>query len=252
MIAIKSNPSKKPSLLAMAASMSAPQSDVMKTAAADAAKDATTPSKQESTTMDSMTHDPKKAGIPVELQRQNVKPLSADKQKKLDADLAKARAKKADAAPKAPAKPIKASKPGKPTKSGKPRAAKGAKEASGMVAECLALASTAKGADREELAKLTKWTGTPWKWMFHNSKGNGWCQRWGYDLHILTGADGETRYKTVKIADASKSKVIDDQTKAAPKAKKAAPKAKASARRKVKGAAKSKKGSKAPAKRKAA
>jgi hypothetical protein len=65
---------------------------------------------------------------------------------------------------------------------------------SGRVADILKLASRPKGVSREELNALTKWKGAPWKWLFKNPKGNGYCDRWGYHLRIAEDKDGETRY----------------------------------------------------------
>lgn len=56
------------------------------------------------------------------------------------------------------------------------------KAPSGKVALILALAAREEGCTPKELNELTGWTGAPWKWLFENPKGNGWCQKWGYDF----------------------------------------------------------------------
>ena len=53
-----------------------------------------------------------------------------------------------------------------------------------MAVEILKLASRAKG------------KGAPWKWIFSNPKGTGYCDRWGYKFKVLD-EDG-TRYHVVK------------------------------------------------------
>jgi hypothetical protein len=67
----------------------------------------------------------------------------------------------------------------------------------GMAARIGKLASRPQGASRAELIKLTKWEQQAWKWYFFNSRGTGWCQRHGYNLQVLKGDDGETRYHVV-------------------------------------------------------
>jgi hypothetical protein len=96
----------------------------------------------------------------------------------------------------APSKP-KAAKVAKASKTGGKKTATGP---SGKAAECLALAARKGGVSPAELNELTKWKGAPWKWLFENPKGNGWCQRWGYSLEVLKGDDGVTRYKVTKAA----------------------------------------------------
>jgi hypothetical protein len=90
-------------------------------------------------------------------------------------------------------------------KNGKPKAAKAMKKAkahgngpSGFVADIVKLASRPSGVSRAELIALTKWHGAPWKWLFKNPKGTGYCDRWGYTLRIAEGKDGEVRYCTTK------------------------------------------------------
>jgi hypothetical protein len=56
----------------------------------------------------------------------------------------------------------------------------------GMVTEILRLASRAKGVTPAELNALTGWKGAPWKWLFSNPKGTGYCDRWGYKVRVLT------------------------------------------------------------------
>lgn len=48
-----------------------------------------------------------------------------------------------------------------------------------MVVEILKLASRPNGVSPRELNTLTTWKGAPWKWLFSNPKGNGYCDRWG-------------------------------------------------------------------------
>lgn len=69
---------------------------------------------------------------------------------------------------------------------------------SGKAADIGKLASRVNGASRQELIELTGWSQQAWKWYFVNSKGNGFCQRFGYKLEVIEGKDGETRYKIVK------------------------------------------------------
>ena len=54
-----------------------------------------------------------------------------------------------------------------------------------MVVQILKLASRPKGVTPDELNKLTRWRGAPWKWLFSNPKKNGYCDRWNYKLTIL-------------------------------------------------------------------
>ena len=68
----------------------------------------------------------------------------------------------------------------------------------GNVVEILKLASRPNGVSRAELIALTKWEGAPWKWLFKNSKGTGYCDRWGYSLQVIEGKEGETRYHVKK------------------------------------------------------
>jgi hypothetical protein len=108
--------------------------------------------------------------------------------------------KAADAAKAAKGKTAKGKAPkakAKPT--GKNGAALKAKEPRGMVVEILKLASRPhKGVSPAELNELTKWKGAPWKWLFSNPKGNGYCDRWGYDFQVVKGEDGGVRYLTTK------------------------------------------------------
>ena len=59
-----------------------------------------------------------------------------------------------------------------------------------MVAEILKLASRAKGVSRGELNALTKWRGAPWKWLFQNPKGTGYCDRWRLKFSVKPTDDG--------------------------------------------------------------
>jgi hypothetical protein len=110
---------------------------------------------------------------------------------------------KAKAEPKA--KPAKQAKPnGKQAKPAKakakakaePKATRG-KGPSGMVEAILKLASRAKGVTPAELNELTKWKGAPWKWLFKNPKGTGYCDRWGYSFEVVH-EDG-AHYKVAKL-----------------------------------------------------
>jgi hypothetical protein len=87
-------------------------------------------------------------------------------------------------------KPVKKAKA---AKSAKPKATRG-DGPSGRVAEILKLASRAQGVSREELNKLTKWKGAPWRWLFSNPRKNGYADRWGYRLRVEEGKAGEARY----------------------------------------------------------
>jgi hypothetical protein len=60
-----------------------------------------------------------------------------------------------------------------------------------MVVEILKLASGAKGVSPAELNELTKWKGAPWKWLFSNPKGTGYCDRWGYKFKVLHDEDDD-------------------------------------------------------------
>jgi hypothetical protein len=85
----------------------------------------------------------------------------------------------------------------KTTKAATPKAPK-AKEPRGMVVEILKLASRPhKGVSPAELNELTKWKGAPWKWLFSNPKGTGYCDRWGYKLTVIQGTEG-VRYLVTK------------------------------------------------------
>jgi hypothetical protein len=116
------------------------------------------------------------------------------------APAAKAKAKPAKKAPAkkaaAKAKAAKAPKAAKPAKSAEPKSPK-TKAPRGMVVEILKLASRPKGVSPAELNELTKWKGAPWKWLFSNPKNNGYCDRWGYKLTVLSADDG-VRYQVVK------------------------------------------------------
>jgi hypothetical protein len=107
---------------------------------------------------------------------------------KMVAKAVKQKAKaKAKAKPKAEAKP-KRNPPVRPKADGP----------SGMSEKIGALASRAQGASRDELIKLSGWKQQAWRWFFTNSKGNGFCQRWGYALKVIEGKDGEVRYKIAR------------------------------------------------------
>lgn len=91
-------------------------------------------------------------------------------------------------------KPAKAAK--KANENARKRVSDG--EPQGKAADICKLASRPNGASREELIKLTGWKQQAWKWYFHNSKGNGFCQRFPYTLKVIEGKDGESRYKITK------------------------------------------------------
>jgi hypothetical protein len=74
----------------------------------------------------------------------------------------------------------------------------GTAKPTGKVARILKMASRPNGASRAELNKLTGWRGAPWKWLFKNPKGTGYCDRWGYTLRVTEGKDGEVRYRVEK------------------------------------------------------
>jgi hypothetical protein len=123
--------------------------------------------------------------------------------KKVDAATATAIAKSRKRVRKFDAKgkeqPSKSTKP--KAKAKKTKAAKTAKRGdgpSGKVVDILKLASRPNGASREELNTLTEWSGAPWKWLFKNPKGTGYCDRHGYTLRTIEGKDGEVRYCTTK------------------------------------------------------
>lgn len=104
---------------------------------------------------------------------------------------AKPAAKAAKANGKAKAKPAAKAK-AKATTTAKPKADR---KPRGMVVKILALASRKNGVSPAELNKLTEWKGAPWKWLFSNPKGNGYCDRWNYSFKV-TDVEGETRYCT--------------------------------------------------------
>ena len=56
---------------------------------------------------------------------------------------------------------------------------------SGMVAECLRLAGRKNGVTPAQLNEATGWQKAPWKWLFSNPKGTGFCDRWGYKLEVV-------------------------------------------------------------------
>ena len=80
----------------------------------------------------------------------------------------------------------------------KPPARAKADGPSGMTEKLGALASRPQGASRAELIKLSGWAQQAWRWFFHNSKGNGFCQRHGYTLKVIERDSGETAYKISK------------------------------------------------------
>lgn len=73
-----------------------------------------------------------------------------------------------------------------------------ASEPTGTTEKIGKLASRANGASRAELIELSGWSQQAWKWFFMNSKGKGFCQKFGYKLEVLEGKDGEARYKITK------------------------------------------------------
>lgn len=104
------------------------------------------------------------------------------------------------------AKPKAARKPAAKTATANARKAVGTAEPRGMAIEIGKLASReatttrGAGASRAELIELTGWEKQAWKWYFVNSKNNGFCQKFGYDLKVIDGTDGETRYHITKKA----------------------------------------------------
>jgi hypothetical protein len=108
-----------------------------------------------------------------------------------------AKVKPAKTAKAKAAKPAKAKAAKAKAKPAKVKATNGKTAPTGRVAEILKLASRAKGTTPAQLNELTKWKVAPWKWLFSNPKGTGYCDRWGYDFEA-TRADGETRYKVAK------------------------------------------------------
>jgi len=58
--------------------------------------------------------------------------------------------------------------------------------------------SRKNGATRAELVELTGWSGAPWKWLFANPKGNGYCDRHGYHFEVIQRASGEVAYKVTR------------------------------------------------------
>src|SRR5262249_8855643 len=106
------------------------------------------------------------------------------------------KAPKAKAAPKANGK-AKAKANGKAKAAPKAKVAakpKAERKPAGMVKKSLKLTSRKDGVSPAELNKVTEWKGAPWKWLFSNPKGNGYCDRWGYKFKVTRTDDGETRY----------------------------------------------------------
>lgn len=68
------------------------------------------------------------------------------------------------------------------TVGGKP--ARKAEGPTGMVAKILELASRAEGVTPAELNETTNWRGAPWKWLFKNPKGTGYCDRHGFTFQV--------------------------------------------------------------------
>lgn len=98
----------------------------------------------------------------------------------------------ATAKAKGKAKPAKATK-AKPAKA-KPTAKR---EPRGKTVKILELAARKGGVTPAELNKLTKWRGAPWRWLFQNPKGAGWCDRFGYKFEVIepSKGDGRVAYK---------------------------------------------------------
>lgn len=70
-------------------------------------------------------------------------------------------------------------------------------EPEGKTLDVIRLAMRECGVTPSELIKLTGWTKAPWKWNFHNPKGTGWAQRYGYEFTCIK--DGrEARYYLTK------------------------------------------------------
>jgi hypothetical protein len=82
---------------------------------------------------------------------------------------------------------------------GEPKAPKAPREGgpAGWVVEILKLASRPQGVSPAELNTLTTRKGAPWKWLFSNPRGTGYCDRWGYTFAVLKTDDG-LRYQVVK------------------------------------------------------
>ena len=69
----------------------------------------------------------------------------------------------------------------------------------GMAIQILKLASRKNGVTPLELNELTTWKGAPWKWLFSNPKGTGYCDRFNYSFEAIK--DGRAvSYKVTKNA----------------------------------------------------
>ena len=64
----------------------------------------------------------------------------------------------------------------------------------GKTAELIALALRPEGVTTAELNEVSRWKGAPWRWNFHNPKGNGWAQRFGYGFRVEKGEGRQVRY----------------------------------------------------------
>ena len=105
---------------------------------------------------------------------------------------------KAEKAPKA----RKARKAAKAPKAPKAPAEKGDKAPKGMVVQILTLAGRVEGVTPAELNALTNWKGAPWRWLFSNWQGTGYCDRWGYNLEIIKGEGRKVSYRISRKVEA--------------------------------------------------
>jgi hypothetical protein len=70
----------------------------------------------------------------------------------------------------------------------------GPRQPEGKTAELIALALRPEGVSTAELNEVSQWKGAPWRWNFHNPKGNGWAQRFGYQFRAEKGEGRQVRY----------------------------------------------------------
>lgn len=52
-------------------------------------------------------------------------------------------------------------------------------KAGSLARRCIELAQRDQGVTTAELNELTGWKGAPWRWLFSNRKGEGWCDKAG-------------------------------------------------------------------------
>ncbi|WP_342235000.1 hypothetical protein [Inquilinus sp. OTU3971] len=56
-----------------------------------------------------------------------------------------------------------------------------------------------------ELNELTSWKSAPWRWLFSNWQGTGYCDRWGYSREVRKGEGRRVSYHVKNAAPTSKA-----------------------------------------------